>query len=267
MTILDDLLTALTAEGDRLREAVGLLTEDQWRTPTPAEGWDIATTIVHLAWTDEASLLATRAAAGDTEEWDELVLEAIQDPEGFVDAEARAGATATAAQILERWDAARTALPPALLAATGKLPWFGPAMSPASMATARLMETWAHSLDVFDALGLVPEQTDAVRHVAHLGVRTRGFAYAARGRSAPDAEIQVTLVLPSEEVISFGPDDAAQTITGSAWDFARLVTQRVHRDDTDLVASGPDASQWLEIAQAFAGPPGAGRAPHGRDAS
>jgi hypothetical protein len=33
----------------------------------------------------------------------------------------------------------------------------------------------------------------------------------------------------------------------------------VNRDDTDLVAIGPDADHWLDIAQAFAGPPGAGR--------
>ncbi len=46
---------------------------------------------------------------------------------------------------------------------------------------------------------------------------------------------------------------------GSAWDLALLVTQRVHRDDTDLVATGEEAARWLTIAQCFAGPPGPGR--------
>ncbi len=46
---------------------------------------------------------------------------------------------------------------------------------------------------------------------------------------------------------------------GSAYDFCLLVTQRVHRDDTDLVAVGADAEKWLTIAQAFAGPAGEGR--------
>jgi hypothetical protein len=50
-------------------------------------------------------------------------------------------------------------------------------------------------------------------------------------------------------------------VSGRAWDFCLLVTQRVHRDDTDLVATGADAERWLTIAQAFAGPPGAGRDP------
>jgi hypothetical protein len=46
-----------------------------------------------------------------------------------------------------------------------------------------------------------------------------------------------------------------------AYDFCLLVTQRRHRDDPDLVATGPDADRWLDIAQAFAGPPGNGREP------
>jgi mycothiol maleylpyruvate isomerase-like protein len=40
------------------------------------------------------------------------------------------------------------------------MPWFGPPMSPTSMATARFMETWAHGLDVYAALGIDPEITD-----------------------------------------------------------------------------------------------------------
>ena len=50
-------------------------------------------------------------------------------------------------------------------------------------------------------------------------------------------------------------------MTGSAYDFCLRVTQRRHRDDLDLVATGPDADRWLDLAQAFAGPPGEGRSP------
>ncbi|WP_300683622.1 TIGR03084 family metal-binding protein [Nocardioides sp.] len=259
MTVLEALLADLAEVGDHLRAAVADLTEEQWRTPTPAEGWDIATQIAHLAWTDEAAVLAARAAAGDQAGWDELVLAAIADPEGVIDAAALSGGAVAPADLLQRWDASRAALATALRGTDAKLPWFGPPMSPASMATARLMETWAHGLDVYDALGIAPPRTDAVRHVAHLGVRTRGYSFAAHELDAPTEEIQVTLVLPTEEVVTFGPDDAPQTVTGSAWYFAQLVTQRIHRDDTDLVAHGADAEQWLQIAQAFAGPAGGGR--------
>jgi uncharacterized protein (TIGR03084 family) len=261
MSVLDELLADLTTEGDRLRAVVAGLEEAGWRTPTPAAGWDVATQIAHLAWTDEMAVLATSAAAGDTGDWDAAVLEAIGDPEGYVDAQAVAGGLASPSELLARWDASRSRLPEALRASAGKMPWFGPPMSPTSMATARLMETWAHALDVYEALGVEPAPTDAVRHVCHLGVRTRDFSFATQGRPAPVGDFHVSLVLPSGEVAVWGPDDAPQTVTGSAWDFACLVTQRVHRADTDLVTSGTDAEEWLTIAQAFAGPPGAGRDP------
>ncbi|HNQ99825.1 MAG TPA: hypothetical protein PKN52_07470, partial [Trueperaceae bacterium] len=57
------------------------------------------------------------------------------------------------------------------------------------------------------------------------------------------------------------PDGAVQSVTGPARDFCLLVTHRRHRDDLDLVATGADADRWLDIAQAFAGPPGSGRTP------
>ena len=139
------------------------------------------------------------------------------------------------------------------------MPWFGPPMSPASMATARFMETWAHSLDVHQALRTEAEVSDRIRHVARLGVRTRRFAHSVHGQQAPAEEPRVELTAPSGETWTWGPEDAAQRVTGSAYDFCRLVTQRIHRDDTDLVAVGADAEHWLRIAQAFAGPAGEGR--------
>jgi uncharacterized protein (TIGR03084 family) len=265
--VLEQVLADLTAEGDALEAAVAPLDEQAWRAPVPALGWDIATTIVHLAWTDESAV----AAGTDKTAWDDLVLRAIADPEGFVDAEAFAGAKAPADEILRRWRAARPALVDMLRAYPEgqKLPWYGPPMSPASMATARFMETWAHALDVYDAListgsiAEVPEPTDRIRHVAHLGVRTRNFAFGVGGLEPPAEEFRVELTAPSGAVWTWGPEEAAQSVVGSAYDFCLRVTQRRHRDDLDLVATGPDADRWLDVAQAFAGPSGAGREPTG----
>jgi uncharacterized protein (TIGR03084 family) len=144
-----------------------------------------------------------------------------------------------------------------------KMPWYGPPMSATSMATARLMETWAHSLDVHEALGAAPEVSDRIRHIAHLGVRTRIFSFAVRGETAPEAEPRVTLTGPSGDVWTWGPEAGPEAVTGPAYDFCLLVTQRVHRADTDLVATGPGADRWLDIAQCFAGPPGEGRSARG----
>lgn len=265
---MTDLLTALLddlrAEGDQLRECVDRLGEDGWRTAVPAEGWDVATTVCHLLWTDEVAVLAAHSLRGEEDKaaWDEVVLAAIADPFGFVDAGAIELAARPREEILTRWAAGRSALREALLEVPegSRLPWFGPPMSPPSMVTARFMETWAHSLDVYDAAGSRPEPTDRIRHVAHLGVRTRNFSFAQHELEPPADEFRVELAAPSGEMWTWGPEDAAQSVRGSAYDFCLLVTQRIHRDDTDLVAAGDDAERWLGFAQAFAGPAGAGRA-------
>lgn len=141
-----------------------------------------------------------------------------------------------------------------------KVPWYGPPMSPASFATARLMEYWAHGQDVVDALGATRPPTDRLRHICHLGVRTRGFAYANRGLAPPDVAIAVELTGPDGSAWHFGDEGAEERVTGAAEDFCLLVTQRRHRSDTALLAEGAAAEEWLGIAQCFAGPPGPGRA-------
>jgi uncharacterized protein (TIGR03084 family) len=69
----------------------------------------------------------------------------------------------------------------------------------------------------------------------------------------------VELAAPSGATWTWGPQDAADRVTGPAEDFCLVVTQRRHRDDTDLTTTGPLAAEWLGIAQAFAGAPGPGR--------
>jgi len=273
--VLEQVLADLTTESGRLDALVADLPDAGWRTPTPAAGWDIATQVAHLAWTDEAALLAATDRAG----WDALVTDALAadalaadaraadalgDAEGFVDRTALRGGRVAPADLLARWRAARESLAAALRAhpERERMPWFGPPMSATSMATARFMETWAHSLDVHEALGAEPEVTDRIRHVAHLGVRTRGFSFGVHGLEPPTEEVRVELTAPSGDLWTWGPEDrdsSGQSVRGSAYDFCRLVTKRVHRSDTDLVAQGREATTWLGIAQCFAGPPGGGR--------
>jgi uncharacterized protein (TIGR03084 family) len=259
--LLETVLADLAAEGDRLEAVVAPLDESRWHTATPAEGWDIATVIAHLAWTDEAAT----AAATDKAAWDALVMQAFEDPEHAVDNAAAAGAAVPSAELLTRWRAARRRLADVLRTYPEgqRMPWYGPPMSATSMATARFMETWAHGLDVYAALGVDPDVTDRIRHVAHLGVITRDFAFATHSEEPPGERFLVSLAAPSGEVWTWGPEDAAQSVTGPAYDFCLLVTQRIHRSDTALVASGAGADRWLDIAQCFAGPTGEGRPPRG----
>ncbi|MEU6403108.1 TIGR03084 family metal-binding protein [Streptomyces sp. NPDC046985] len=249
----------LREESDELDRRVAESSAERWTLATPAPGWTVAHQIAHLAWTDRCALLA----ATDPDGFRALVEKALAAPDSYVDEGAAEGAGLPPGELLARWREGRAALDAALRAVPpgARLPWFGPPMSAASMATARLMETWAHGLDVAEALGAVPAPTERLRHIARLGVRTRDFAHLVHGLPAPGEPFRVELRSPAGEVWAYGPEDAAQRVAGPALDFCLLVTQRAHRADLALTAVGPDADRWLAIAQAFAGPPGAGRAP------
>ena len=257
MADLETVLADLDAESAVLDGLVGALADDEWATPTPAEGWTIAHQVAHLAWTDDASVLA----ATDVDAFNAQLEIALASMATFVDDGAAERAKTPPAELLSTWRAGRKALGSALRAVPdgSTIAWFGPPMSPTSMATARLMETWAHTQDVADALGVHREPTNRIRNIAHIGVRTRDYAYLVNNRQAPVEPFRVELTAPDGEVWTWGPDDAAQRVTGPALDFCLLVTQRRNRADLALVPTGPDADAWLDIAQAFAGPPGPGR--------
>ncbi|MFC0533430.1 TIGR03084 family metal-binding protein [Phytohabitans kaempferiae] len=259
MPDLAALLADLADESADLDARVGPLPEAHWTRLTPADGWTVAHQIAHLAWTDHMATLA----ATDASAFFASLSSAADDPHHFVD-RGTESFLAPPAELLDRWRAGRAALAEALAAAplAEKLPWYGTAMSPASMVTARIMETWAHGQDVADTLGHRRAPTDRLRHIAFLGVRTLGHSFMTHGRDVPAAPVRVELVGPSG-VWEFGPPDAADRVVGPAVDFCLLVTQRRHRADLALVASGPVADEWLDIAQAFAGPPGTGREPAG----
>ncbi|MFD4366025.1 TIGR03084 family metal-binding protein [Rhodococcus sp. NPDC058521] len=258
MAELLEVIADLRAEGGALESLVVTLPADRWDTPTPAAGWTIAHQIGHLLWTDRASLLAVT----DPDAFSENLAEAWKNPTGFVDEGAEVEARRAPGELYAQWRAERVRLANELAAVPNgtKLPWYGPPMTAMSMATARLMETWAHGLDVAEALGLRPEPTNRLRSIAHLGVRTRDFAYSVRNLPPPPEPFRVELTAPhGTETWVWGPEDAQQRVTGPAVDFCLLVTQRAHRDDLALEAVGADAEAWLGIAQAFAGPSGEGR--------
>ncbi|MGI9163368.1 MAG: TIGR03084 family metal-binding protein [Mycobacterium sp.] len=257
MTVVDGLVDDLAAESDALDDLVGPLAPERWSDPTPAPGWTIAHQIGHLLWTDRLSLTSIVDEAG----FQGLLAEAATNPSGFVDVAAEELSTTPPARLLAEWRSTRSDLHAALRTVPDgrKLLWFGPPMSAASMATARLMETWAHGLDVADALGAPASATARLKAIAHLGVRTRDFAYAVHGQTPPTEQFRVELTSPDGSLWTWGPDDAGQRVRGPALDFCYLVTQRRPRTVLGLTAQGADAEHWLGIAQAFAGPPGAGR--------
>ncbi len=247
-TVLQDLLD----EQQVLDDIMAPLADTDWAKQSPSPGWTVGDQIGHLTYFD-----ATAA-------------QAITDPDAFKDSvaalfgqeidvdELTLGAyrAMSPSELLEAWRANRR-----LLASAGatlendtRVPWYGPSMGAKSFLTARLMEAWAHGQDIVDTVGVERSGSDRLRHVAQIGFITRGWSYINRGETPPDEPVRAELVAPSGETWTLGPEDATESVVGTALDFCLVVTQRRHLDDTDLVTS-PVARDWLVRAQAFAGPP------------
>ncbi len=248
---MDDICDDLQAEHQALDDLVADLDEATWRSPTPAAGWDIVDTIVHLIQAD----VAARTAISEPERFAEL----RDGPAAAGGLEAAFGSRGdrTGADVLLWWRDERARMLAAFRTRQPKdrIPWFGPDMSALSFATARLMETWSHGRDVADTVGASWPATDRLRHVAHIGVSTRGWSYVNRGLTPPDVPVRVELTSPSGELWTWGPEDAADRLTGAAEEFCLVVTQRRRPEETAVEATGEAAAEWLSLAQAFAGPP------------
>ena len=257
MTDPQALFADLAAEGNDLDALIADLPEAGWRSDSAAPGWTIAHQVAHLAWTDEVAILA----ATDPDEFAARLKAALSAPASFVNDAAAEGAQLPPSDLLATWRTGRKAMVDALTAVPPghKLPWFGPPMAAPSMATARIMETWAHGQDIVDGLGLARQPTARLRHVAHIGVRTVNFAFTLHDLPVPTEPFRVELTGPDGETWTWGEPGAANRVSAPAVDFCLLVTQRRHPDDLHVEVTGEQARRWLPIAQAFAGLPGEGR--------
>ena len=258
---LGRILADLSGETSALDRLLATLEPSSWKLPTPASGWSIADQVSHLSYFDEAAVQAAMRPDEFQREADALMALSAD----FAADIAVRFRGLSGIELLDWFRAARARLMAtfAPLDASARLPWYGPPMSVASALTARLMETWAHGQDVADALGVPYPVTPRLHHIAHLGVRTFGFAFQLRGLDVPTEPLRVTLAAPDGTEWCWGEPDAVEQVSGSALDFCLVVTQRRHPDDTDLVTTGPIGARWLQVAQAFAGPPGEGRDPGG----
>jgi enediyne biosynthesis protein E11 len=258
VTAIPDVIAHLVAEGDAVDRMVADLDEPGWSSPTPAVGWTVADQVAHLSFVYRLA----GTAASDPETFKALAARAAGDFDAAINAALADYANDPPEVLLARWRAERAASEKALAAvpADSLVPWLVRPLPPAVLAAAGMMELVGHGQDIADALGVRREWTDRIKHVAGFSVAVWDFGYQARRLPTPDVRFGFELTAPSGAVWHFGAEDATQKVTGSAVDFCLLTTRRRHRDDLDLVAVGQDADQWLDIAQAYRGSPGPGRA-------
>lgn len=256
MTTLIEVLDDLRAETATLDDVLATLDEAGWRKETPAVGWDTRDTIGHLADTDDVMYESVTGGSRN------LMSDAREATGG--DPSPTAVDDFTAWQIervrqkdwqdVYSWWRSSTARLHELLGSLDpqqRYLWGPNMISPLSLCSARLMETWAHSLDVHAAAGVDYVDSDRLRHVAHLGIRALPYAFTLERLDAPGA-IRAELTSPSGRTWTFGPDDSPTVIRGSAGDWCRVVARR-DRDGAAarLRGKGPDAANAIEHGRAF----------------
>lgn len=258
-----EILSDLVAEQQHLDQFLQGIHERDWRRPTPAVGWTIQDQVSHLAHVESigAEVIvqgSSRLAAEDISNIDEWIARGVAIGRGKRHQE-----------IIEWWRFGRADVVDALsrMDRTNRIPWLYGKMSARSFATMRLMETWAHGLDIKGAmLGRItplPEEeleedeedpladTLRLRHIAWLGQRALPFAFEQGGLEYPTEGIRIELMGPQYQAWRFGPEDTDQVVKGMAGDWCRLVVQRQEATDTGLKAVGTSAEAALRVARAY----------------
>jgi uncharacterized protein (TIGR03084 family) len=215
---------------DQYRELdtlVSGLSEKKWVAVTPFCGWTIFDQVAHIAFFDQRALLAIKHPKTFAESVNATLQLLSSEGEWPQKTNPLLGPDRPEA-LMDLWRKTRTTFLNRLRGESPqrRIAWYGPEMSALSFATARIMETWAHTQDVYDALRLERVNASSLRHVAHLGVATFAWSFQIRQLPPPDIKPFVDLVGPSGERWVWGDPNAEEIVQGSADEFCLVVTQR-----------------------------------------
>jgi uncharacterized protein (TIGR03084 family) len=246
-SILNDLL----AEQSLVDVLVSDLTEDQWAAPLPdVEMWNIKDAIIHIAFFD---YVANKLMKGEAEHLVEIMeVEAGHDKYFRLTRYNQM----KGAEALSWWREERTRMNISFYEKDPqeRIPWFpGLPMAARSLASARLMELWGHSVDIYDTLGMDPVVKERITSTLFLSWQARPNAYYINKLKMPDTPMYLELVLPSGESWAKGDPQAENYIKGSAKEWALVSIRRRNWMDTDLEVVGEEARRYASIVQTYAG--------------
>jgi uncharacterized protein (TIGR03084 family) len=247
MEIFDD----LEAEYARLDGIFAGLSEQEWESPSAAAGWSVVDTVLHLAQSEEGALAALTGTEPPSGRGLAPERRGAMSVDEAVDAWVRYE-RAGAVVVYPRWQAATTALVVAARAAEPgrRVQWVTGTLRPASLATTRLAEHWAHALDITGPLDIPYPDTARIRHIAWLGTRTLPYAFGLTGTEG--GPVRVELTGPDGQQWAFGDPAAESVISGDAGAFCRVGAQRLSPEDSGLTTTGPYAGTALRLLRNYA---------------
>ncbi len=258
----DELIEDFTSLQTEICSKVEGLTEVQWSKPSLAATWSNLDCLGHLVYFDEVMSLAFEDPTAFLQLKDDHSGNEVALMDFHINRFRQLGAHDTIEAFKSNHDKLKTSFK--LREPDLPIKWFGPDMKPTTAIISRVMEYWAHSQDIYDALGFEREASNATMYIAELGVKTFKWSFKINNLDEPLDKLFVELGF-SGQSIEIGNTAASNKITGDITDFCLLVTQRRNIRDLNLQASGKEAEEFLEIAQCFAGQKGLGRKPLSSD--
>jgi uncharacterized protein (TIGR03084 family) len=255
----------MQAEAADLDRLLSTLTPEQWNATTKFKQWTVWDIVAHLHFFDlQAVYSATNLAKFGFEA---LKMTPILMGKGnFRDYTRKKLAHLDGAKLHTAWKETCNEMCEKIgeLDPVKPLKWYGPPMKAGTFINARQMETWAHSQAIYDLIGVQRDQSEIIKNIVEMGIRTYKWTFVNRKQEIPGDAPKVTLSAPSGAIWEYKPDSTNGHIQGSAFEFCQVVTQTRHIADTKLVVEGDAATQWMELAQCFAGAPNDPPAPGSR---
>ena len=250
---MQSIVAAVSEQQAELDSLLAPLDDAGWGLPSACAGWSIADVVLHMAQTNE---MATASARGELPAWMARAYEGLRAATDIDDGAAlmvEKERGAPPAELDARWQASCRDLRDALLACdpSARLQWVAGELAARTLGTTRLAETWLHTLDVAEGLGVELAPTDRIEPIARLAWRTIPYAFQRAGREPP-GPVALRLTAPSGAAWDHGDDDAPTRITGRGDELCLVAGQRRSAADTGLVGEGPRADEVLELVRTFA---------------
>lgn len=242
-----EILSDLVAEQQYQDQFLQKTNIRDWKKKTPFTGWTIHDTVGHLAASEGYAYNALEEGGSRLDEASQY--ETFNE---FYAAGFQPGRSMRPQDVIEWWREARAKVVDSLsrTSPSQRVPWFAGDMSAKTFATARLMETWTHGLDIHTTMDSEPDDTPRLRHIAWLAWKTLPHAFEDAGQPY-EAPVRVEVIGPAYAKYVFGPADTDQVIKGTAGDWCRVAVRRRSPDDTNLKAQGQVAQMALKVVRVF----------------
>jgi uncharacterized protein (TIGR03084 family) len=249
-------VTALADQQSELTGILGGLDDASWQRPSRCEGWTVADVVLHLAQTNEMAIasfddrmpeylaeVGRQLADGSASNVDDGAAMMVANERDRPLADLKSRWQESVDDFLARLDGADF---------HRRVTWVAGELSLRTLVTTRLAETWIHTGDVADGVGVEPQPTDRLQHIARLAWRTLPYAFARGGRELT-GPVAFQLTGPTGTPWDFIPDETpVTTIRGDGVDLCLVAARRVEPTETSLRGEGPDAAPVLELVRTYA---------------